>query len=290
MNIKKCYKTVLEYMYMTFGAVLYAVGISIFLDPNHLAPGGITGIGIILHNFIPLQTGTIVFLFNIPLIILGFLKLGRKLIIRTFYCIALTSALMDSINSLYGQALTEDKIISALTGASLVSIGIGIIMKKGGTTGGSDIIIRLLRKRFPHMKTSMLFLIFDLSVVTLSAVAFRDVVVALYAMVAVVTGAFVLDKVLYGTDEAKMIYIISDHSGLIADRLLKELGVGITFIQGEGAYSGKEKKVILAVMRKLVAPKAEEIIKEADPQVFMIVTGANEIYGKGYKDIFGEKL
>jgi uncharacterized membrane-anchored protein YitT (DUF2179 family) len=197
---------------------------------------------------------------------------------------------MDWLYGWYGRAVTDDKIISALTGASLVSMGIGIIMKKGGTTGGSDIIIRLLRKRFPHMKTSALFLAFDLSVVLISAVAFRDVVVALYAMVAVITGAFVLDKVLYGTDEAKLIYIISDHSKELAKRLLQELEVGVTLMQGKGAYSGNDKEVILVVMKKIIAPKAEEIVKELDPEAFMIVSSASEIYGKGYKNIFGEKL
>ncbi len=288
--MNKLLKLLQEYGIMSVGAVVYSIGIAMFLDPNNLAPGGITGVGIILGEFIPLETGTIVFMLNVPLIILGFWKLGRKLVWRTFYSIALTSALIDIININYGHAVTDDKIISALVGSSLVSIGIGWIMMNGGTTGGSDIIIRLLRKRFPHIKTSALFLVFDFVVVSASAVAFQDVVVALYALVAVVTGAVVLDKVLYGTDEAKMIYIISDHSQPIADRLLSELEVGVTFVQGKGAYTGKEKDVIMVVVRKIIYPKVEEIVKEIDPVAFMIVSNASEIYGEGYKNIFSEKL
>ena len=102
--------------------------------------------------------------------------------------------------------------------------------------------------------------------------------------------AYVLDKVLYGTDEAKLLYIISDYSQPITERLLKELEVGVTFIQGKGAYSGKEKEVIMVAMRKTLAPKVEEIVKEVDPTAFMIITSASEIYGEGYKDIFSEKL
>lgn len=288
--MKNIGKLIWEYSIMSIGAVLYAIGISMFLDPNNLAPGGVTGIGIILSKFIPLETGTIVFIINIPLIIVGFWKLGHRLIWRTFYCIAITSTLIDTINNVYGRALTDDKIISAITGAGLVSLGIGLIMKQGGTTGGSDIVVRLLRRRFPHIKTSVLFFCIDCMIVTSSAIAFRDIVVALYALVAVVVGSFTLDKVLYGTDEAKMIYIISDHSKPIADSLLKDLAVGVTFIQGRGAYSGKDKEVIMVVMRKALAPKAEEIIKKVDPQAFMIVTSASEIYGQGYKNIFSEKL
>ena len=288
--MKNTIKLLREYAIMTIGSVIYAMGIALFLDPNHLAPGGLSGIGIILSSFIPVETGTIIFVFNIPLIIVGYLKLGRKLILRTFYCVVLTTSLMDGIGRYYGRAVTDDLLISAIAGAGLVGIGIGMIMKKESTTGGSDIVVRLLRKRFPHIKTSAIFSILDCTIVAISAIVFKDIELAMYALIAVATSAFVLNRVLYGTDEAKMIYIISDHSQPIADRLLKDLEVGVTFIQGKGAYSGKEKEVIMVVMRNVIAPKAEEIVKEVDPTAFMIVSSANEIYGQGYKNIFSEKL
>ena len=119
---------------------------------------------------------------------------------------------------------------------------------------------------------------------------FKDIVLALYALIAVTVSAYVLDKVLYGTDEAKLLYIISDRSQPITEKLLKDLEVGVTFIQGKGAYSGKEKDVIMVAMRKALAPKAEEIVKEVDPTAFMIITSASEVYGQGHKNIFSEKL
>ncbi len=288
--MKHCVKLVYEYGIMTVGAVIYAMGIALFLDPNHLAPGGLTGIAIILNQFLPLETGTIIFLFNVPLIIWGYLKLGRTLIFRTFYCVLVTTTLIDSINKTYGGAITNDLIISAIAGCGMVGIGIGLIMKQGSTTGGSDIIVRLLRKKFPHIKTSALFSVFDYTVVAISAIVFKDIVLALYALIAVTVSAYVLDKVLYGTDEAKLLYIISDQSQPITEKLLKDLEVGVTFIQGKGAYSGKEKDVIMVAMRKVLAPKAEEIVKEVDPTAFMIITSASEIYGQGHKNIFSEKL
>lgn len=288
--MKHCVKLVYEYGIMTVGAVIYAMGIALFLDPNHLAPGGLTGIAIILNQFLPLETGTIIFLFNVPLIILGYLKLGRTLIFRTLYCVVVTTTLIDSINSVYGRAITDDLIISAIAGCGMVGIGIGLIMKQGSTTGGSDIIVRLLRKKFPHIKTSALFSVFDYTVVAISAIVFKDIVLALYALIAVTVSAYVLDKVLYGTDEAKLLYIISDRSQPITEKLLKDLAVGVTFIQGKGAYSGKEKDVIMVAMRKALAPKAEEIVKEVDPTAFMIITSASEVYGQGHKNIFSEKL
>lgn len=288
--MKERTKRIYEYGVLTVSSVLYAMGIALFLDPNHLAPGGVTGIGIILGQFLPLETGTIIFMINVPLIILGYLKLGRKLIVRTFYCVALTSVLIDAINAVYGCAVTDDLLISAIAGSGLVGIGIGMIMKHEATTGGSDIIVRLLRKRFPHIKTNVLFSSMDCVIVAISAFVFKDIVIAMYALIAVVVCSTIMDKVLYGMDEAKMLYIISDHSAQIADRLLNELDVGATFVQGKGAYSGRDKEVIMAVMRKALAPKAEEIVREADPAAFMIVTSANEIYGEGYKNFFSEKL
>ena len=288
--MKHCVKLVYEYGIMTVGAVIYAMGIALFLDPNHLAPGGLTGIAIILNQFLPLETGTIIFIFNVPLIILGYLKLGRTLIFRTFYCVVVTTTLIDRISEAYGGAITNDLIISAIAGCGMVGVGIGLIMKQGSTTGGSDIIVRLLRKKFPHIKTSALFSVFDYTVVAISAIVFKDIVLALYALIAVTVSAYVLDKVLYGTDEAKLLYIISDQSQPITEKLLKDLEVGVTFIQGKGAYSGKEKDVIMVAMRKALAPKAEEIVKEVDPTAFMIITSASEVYGQGHKNIFSEKL
>lgn len=285
-----CKKLIYEYSVMTIGCILYAIGIALFLDPNHLAPGGVTGLSIILSQFLPLETGTLIFVFNIPIIILGYLKLGRKLIIRTAYCVFLTSTFIDGINAYYSVAITDDLLISAIAGCGLLGIGIGLIMKKSGTTGGTDIVVRLLRKRFPHIRTGAFFTVLDCVVVGLSAIAFKDIVLAFYALIAVVVSAYALDKVLYGTDEAKLLYIISDKSQPITERLLKDLEVGVTYIQGKGAYSGKEKDVIMVVMRKAVAPKAEEIVKEVDPTAFMIITSASEVYGEGHKNIFSEKL
>lgn len=288
--MKKYKKLLREYIMMAIGSLIYSMGIALFLDPNKLAPGGVTGISIILSNFLPLETGTFIFLVNIPIVIIGFLKLGRKLIWRSLYCLTITSVMIDSINGLYGRAVTDDLMISALAGATFVGVGIGIIMKQEATTAGTDIIVRLLRKRYPHIKTGALFSGIDFIIVAASAILFKDAVVAMYALVSVVFCAIVMDKVLYGTDEAKLIYIISDHSQSIAGRLLEDLDVGVTYIQGRGAYSGKDKEVIMAVMRKALAPKAEEVVKEVDPTAFMIVSSANEIYGEGYKNIFSEKL
>lgn len=281
-------RRILEYLLMTVSCLCYAAAISLFLDPNNLAPGGVSGISIILNRLIPISTGNLILLINIPILLLGLWKFGFKLILSTLYCTVLSSVLTNVLSG-YG-AVTKDPLLAALVGAGLVAVGLGGVFKAGATTGGTDIIIKLLRLRYPHMKTGALFFMIDATIVAASVFVFQDLDRALYAGIAVFVTSFTLDLVLYGRDGAKLIYIISDNAEKITERLLEELDIGVTYVKGQGAYSGKEKKVIMCVMRKLLAPRTEEIVKEEDPEAFMIISSATEIYGEGYKSYFSEKL
>ena len=225
---------------------------------------------------------------NIPIIMLGMWKFGFRFIVSTFYTIAATS-IFTNIFARFGAA-TDDILLAALAGSVLIAISIGVIFKRGATTGGTDIIVKCLRLKYPHLKTGSLFFIMDLCIVSLSGIVFRNIDSALYAGISVVVTAVVLDMVLYGTDEAKLVYIISDCQVRITDRLLEELDIGVTRLSGEGAFSGNKKKIIMCVVHKPLAPKVEEIVKEEDADAFMIVTSATEIFGEGYKSYFGEKF
>lgn len=278
-----------KFIMMSFGSFLYAFAISTIADPNSMAPGGVAGLSIVLSRIIPLQTGTIIWCINIPILLLGLWKFGGKFIISTVYC----TAVMSVMTNVFGAripALTNDVFLAAIYGGALMAIGIGCVFKAGSTTGGADIIVKILRIKFPHMKTSILFLFLDVAVVSFSAIVFRNIETAMYAGLTVFVCSTVLDVVLYGKDSAKLIYIISDKSEEIAKRLLVDLDLGVTYVRGAGAYSGKEKKVIMCVVKKQVAPKTEDVVKEEDPMAFMIVTSATEIYGEGYKNLFSEKI
>lgn len=278
-----------RFIMMTIGAFIYAFAISTIADPNSMAPGGVAGLSIIISRIIPVQTGTLIWCFNIPILLLGLWKFGAKFIVSTVYCTALTS-IMTNILSGKVQPLTNDILLAAIVGGVLMAVGIGMVFKAGSTTGGTDIIVKVLRLKFPHMKTSKLFLTLDAAVVGASAFVFHNVDAALYAALMVFVSSTVLDMVLYGKDSAKFIYIISDKSEQIAKRLLDELSIGVTYVKGVGAYSGKDKNVIMCVVKKHIAPKAEDVVKEEDPMAFMIVTSATEIYGEGYKNLFSEKI
>ena len=278
----------IDYLWITVAAAIYSVSVSLFLDPNSLAPGGVTGIAIILNRITGLETGTWMFAVNIPILVMGMWKFGWRFILSTLYCTLLMSGFTNFLAPL--GALTRDPLLAALAGGSLMAVSLGIVFKAGATSGGTDIIIKLLRLRLPHLKTGLLFLLTDAVIVTASAFVFKDIDTALYAGLVVFINSVLLDVVLYGRDGAKMFFIISDHHQEIGRRLMKELDISATYISGQGAYSGMSKNVILCVVKKTLSPKLEEIVRQEDPKAFTIITSATEIYGEGYKSIFSQKL
>lgn len=277
-----------DYLVITFASAVYAVAVSLFLDPNSLAPGGVTGIAIILNRLTGLETGTWVLFINIPIIALGTWKLGWRFILSTGYC-TLISSLFINLLSPFG-AVTEDLLLAAVAGGCLMAVGLGLVFKSGATTGGTDIIVKLLRIRFPQLKTGFLFFVTDAVIVAASGIVFKNVDVALYAGIVIAINSLLMDVVLYGRDGAKLVFIISDKHENITKRILEELDIGVTYISGSGAYSGKEKNIIMCVMKKQISPRAEAIVREEDPLAFMIVTSATEIFGEGYKSIYSEKI
>ncbi len=277
-KISKKSKTewVKKYIIITAATFVYAVAVSFFIDPNDMAPGGLTGVAIILSRLVPVSTGTLILLLNIPILIFGVWKFGIGLTISTIYATVSISFFTNMLSGV--EAATNDILLAAVAGGILQAIAI------------VDIIIKALKLKLPHLKTGNLFLMIDATVVTLSGIVFRDVSAALYAAVAVGCCSVAMDVVLYGRDEAKLLYIISDRPEQITQRLLEDLDVGTTYINGQGAYSGNEKRVIMCAMKKTVFPRAEEIVREEDANSFMIVTSATEIFGEGYKSYFGERI
>lgn len=277
-----------KYIIISVAAFVYAAGVSLFTDPNDMAPGGVTGISIILSRLLPVSTGTLIMVINIPILIFGIWKFGLGLTLSSIYATALISVFTNLLAP-FGAA-TDDILLAALSGGVLIAISVGLIFRAGATTGGVDIIIKALRLRFPHLKTGNIFFIMDAMVVTLSGIVFRDINAALYAAISATCTSLVMDIVLYGRDEAKLIYIISEKSEQIAQRLLEDLNIGVTYINGQGAYSGDNKKIIMCVVKKTVSPQAEEVVKEEDSHSFMIITSATEVFGEGYKSYFSERI
>ena len=181
-------------------------------------------------------------------------------------------------------------ILAVTFGSAMTAVAIGLIFKCHATSGGTDVIIKLLRLKYPHIKTGVLYILTDMIVLIIAAFVFNDLAAAMYSFLSVMVVSAVVDFVLYGRDGAKLIYIISDRPEIITARLLTELDIGVTHVFGKGAYSGEEKKVIMCAIKKRLSPLAEDIVREEDPNAFMIVSSASEIFGEGYKSYFDERM
>ena len=285
-------KLFLQLVTISLGCVAYAAGLILFLNPNDLAPGGVSGVSIMLNRFIPVEVGTLILLFNIPLLIIAFIKFGAKFTAMTAFATALSSTIMDLMGAFLppDYAVTKDKLLAGIFGGALMAFGMGVIFRAGGTTGGSDIIIRLLRRKFRHLKTSTIFLITDCIIVGVSALVFGNIEAALYAGIALAVNSTVLDFVLYGSNGARMIFIVTERPDEINKVLTEKVNTGSTVIKGEGAYTGREKTILMVVAKKHRFPKIRDAVGAADPNSFMIVSSASEIFGNGYLSIFANEL
>ncbi|MDD6491141.1 MAG: YitT family protein [Firmicutes bacterium] len=281
-------KTVKKYLMITFAAISYGAGVSLFIDPNNLAPGGISGLSIVINRLVPISTGVLFLLFNIPIMLLGAWKFGMKFIVSTLYATSIISVFTEIFNQV--PPLTQQPLLGALFGGILVAVGVGFALRAGATTGGTDIIVKCLKQRKPHLKTGSIFLIIDSIIIGIGGIVFGNVETVLYSTISAYVTSQTLDFVLYGRDGAKMFYIISNSSEAITQRILNEMHIGVTHLYGTGAFKKEQKQVIFCVVKKQSAYKIEEIVKQEDSTAFMIISSATEIFGEGYKSYFGERL
>ena len=279
-----------EYVVITIGAIIYGATTSLLIDPNNIAPGGLTGLAIVLNRLLNLGTGMWFMIMNIPILILAIWKFGIRFTISTIYATVVISWATDICTQFFPGLIIRDTFLGATFGSAALGVAIGLIFKCHATTGGTDVIIKLLRIKYPHIKTGMLYLLTDIVVLIVAGLVFGDFAASLYSFMSVMVTSYVLDLVLYGRDEAKLIYIISDKPDVITKRLLDELDIGATHVFAKGAYSGENKKVIMCAIKKRLSPMAEDIVREEDPNAFMIVTSASEIFGEGYKSYFDERM
>ncbi len=274
---------------ITMASLLYAVGVGVFLNPNNLAPGGVSGIAIILKKIFPVLPGVgmLILIINIPIMIVGWKKFGPRFIISTSYALVISSLFIDIIPKMIDvDSVSDNPMLSSIIGGAAFGLAMGLLFRMETTTGGMDIIVKIVRGKYPHLKTGHIYLLLDIVILIASAFAFSNVEVALYAAIAIYVSTLVMDKAIYIGDEATLIYIMSKKRKQIADYMMKELDVGVTFIKSKGAYSNTDGEIIMCVMRKQRLAKVRTALKETDPEAFMIVTSANEVFGEGFKSHF----
>lgn len=289
-NNKKIKQIFLDILTLTAGAVIFATGVACFLDPNSIAPGGISGVAIIITKFVDaIPTGTLIALINVPILLVGTLKFGFKFLASTMYAVLVSSIAVDTMGALVGP-LTDNLLLAAIGGAVLVGTGVGLVFRTGATTGGTDVIVKLLRTKWRHLPTGIIFGVVDGCVCLTSGIVFKNIEVMIYAGIALMLQSMIMNKVLYGGDGARMIYIISSENEEIAKRLMKDVDVGATFFKGSGAYSGQNYEILMVVMRAKLLPQARDVVKETDDGAFMIVTNATSVFGQGFKKYDSEEV
>ena len=277
---------------ITVGSLIFAIGVALFLDPLSIAPGGLSGVAIILHTLLPLETGMIYMILNIPMLVMGLRHFGRDFLCGTLFSIVVISLSTDAIAAhTRGLPLvTSQEVLASMVGSACTALGAGIIFRCGCTTGGMDVLVKVLRTKFPHIKSGVFTTITDTVVVVLSAVVFRNPEKGLIAAIGIIIYGIVLNQVLYSTDEATMLFIVSRENRRIAQRLLTEVNIGATFLPATGAYSGQSREILLCVVHKRLYARVRGIIREEDPEAFTMITNASEVYGEGFKDQYSLEL
>ena len=271
-----------SYVVITLGSLLYALAYNIFYAPNLVAMGGLTGLGQVLNALIPvLPVGTTVFVMNVPLFFLGWKFIGGHLLVSSLYAMTFSSFAIDVMDMIY-QFPPMDTMLAAIFGGALLGAGIGLVFAKGATTGGTDLIARLLKLKFAWLPMGTLVLIPDFIVIVLAAIAFGKVESALYGLVSLFITSKVMDMVLYGMDSSKVAYIISDSCKEITDAVMA-MDRGATILHGEGAYSGDEKKVLMVAFKQKEIVPLKEKVNEIDPHAFLIVCDAHDVLGEGFR-------
>lgn len=287
-DIKKVSSVLADWGLCIVGAMLYSAAVSLFVNPLKFVAGGVTGFGILVNYLFPvISTGTFVFAANIPLFLISWKKFGFKFIARTVFATALVSLFIDIFASLgekYGWFFAgEEKLVGAIFGGILAGAGLGLVFLGGATTGGFDILARLLRLKFPHMSVGRLILICDFTVVVLSGVVYKSVESILYSIIIVFLSSLAVDYVVAGKSHSKLLFILTDSHKEVTRDIIAICGRGVSVIPAQGGYTGQDKKLLLCVVRVHEVSTVRKIVAKYDKKPFIIITDSSEVLGQGFK-------
>lgn len=277
--MKKYAKDLLWYI---AGSIIYSVAVTMFISSNEISPGGLTGIATILNHLLSIPTGITVFVLNVPILIFGYVKFGGRFIINTTIVTGLIS-LSLTVTERILPIFKVDKILAAIFGGCLLGLGISLIMLHGSTTGGVDIIAKLINRRFRHLTVGKIILTLDIFVIILTVIAYGNFESALYSVVTMFASSRVMDSLLYGGDKGKVVYAITSKSEQICQSITRELSRGATLFDVKGGYTGENRKMLMCSVRPYEVATLYSLIEHFDDKAFIIVTEAGEIIGEGFK-------
>ncbi len=284
MNWHTVKEIVIDILFDIAGSAFLAIGIQMFNAPNNIAPGGVTGISILINHLTGLPISVLNFAINVPLLILAFLFLGRSFTVKTLKSVVVFTVVLSFIEA-YIPPYHGEMILVVLYGGVLSGLGLGLVFMRSSTTGGSDIVVRLAQKRAPGISIGKLMLIFDGCVLICAAIVYRNLDSALYALICIFASSRMVDGILYGLDVGKVLMIISERHAELPALIHQHLGRGCTILEGRGSFTEIDRPVLLSAVRKSQYYELKRIIHQLDPHAFMVVLEAGEILGEGFKSI-----
>lgn len=282
--MKKKTKVAVDILYYIIGSFIYSFAITAFISPNEISPGGFTGIATLVNFVAHIPTGVVLLALNIPVLAVGFIKLGGWFILKTAIATVIMSVSLDISERLFPQ-FAMDNILASLFGGILMGVGLSLVLLRGATTGGVDIIAKLINRRLRHISVGRLILIMDAAVILLAALVYKNVESALYSVVAMYASSRIMDTLLYGADKGKLMHIVTEQPDHICRAVNERLHRGITRIPATGGYTGECRTMLICTVRRHEAAAVHDIIHEYDPKAFIIVSDAGEIIGEGFKAI-----
>lgn len=281
MPMDHCWKQYGWILSTAAGSTLFSLGFSLFLIPNEINSGGLSGLAMLVSALSGFgSVGFVSVLLNLPLFLLGGIKIGKRFFAGSLLGMLLSSVLIDTFALLPFEA--QEVLLSSIYGGLLCGLGLGIVFSSGTSTGGSDILVRLLKLRYRNVPIGTISMCFDAMVVLLTGIVFQDVSRALYSGITVFITGQIMDLVVYRFDYSKVALIITSQPERIAEEISRKLDRGATFLHGEGAYTGEDKKVVLAVVKKRELADLKELVMETDPKAFMILQEAHQVMGEGF--------
>lgn len=266
------------------GSFIYGLGTHAFVVPANIAPGGASGIALMINYLAGLPVGVMTLVLNIPLLVLAWFYLSHRFAVTTAVASALCSLMLDAVIAPLCPAYAGDRLLCSLYGGVLAGLGMALIFMTGTTTGGTDILGYLLQKKKPHISIGRALMIVDGVILFISIFVFGNIEAALFGLISLYAQTKVIDGVIYGGDVGSMATIVTGRPDEIAGRVIDELDRSATLVPAKGAYSKKDVSVLLCTVRKSQFSKLKRIVYEADPSAFVMVTETTEVFGLGFKD------
>ncbi|MCG8452160.1 MAG: YitT family protein [Spirochaetales bacterium] len=264
------------------GCAITGMAFSVFLVPNRIAGGGVTGLATVIYHWTGWPVGLVALVLNIPLFLIGFRYLGSAFGLKTLVATFALSFFIDVSAKL--PSVTNDLLLAAIAGGAIMGFGLGLVFRQDSTTGGTDLAARIIHSRISYVSIAQILLVIDVLVVLLATISFRSYEIGLYSVVTLAVATKVIDGVTVGVNYAKAAHVISLETDAISARLLEELDRGVTGLQGRGMYTGKNKEVLVCVLKAREVPRLRRIVQEIDENAFVYITDAREVFGEGFQD------